>query len=102
MEIDGKIDAAIAQLTQIDTMVREIRGRGEEIDVAAVDRDVDERLQTLTQMIEHSESDAHRLVDETSSVTFPGTKRGRKKAIFPCRRNDDPPSLQVAMLLAKK
>ena len=43
-----------------------------------------------------------RLVDETSSVTFPGTKRGRKKAIFPCRRNDDPPSLQVAMLLAKK
>jgi hypothetical protein len=56
MEIDGKIDAAIAQLTQIDTMVREIRGRGEEIDVAAVDRDVDERLQTLTQMIEHSES----------------------------------------------
>ena len=63
-------------------MVREIRERGEEIDAAAVDRDVDERLQTLTQMIEHSESDAHRLVDETSSVTFPGTKRGRKKAIF--------------------
>ena len=37
-------------------MVREIRERGEEIDAAAVDRDVDERLQTLTQMIEHSES----------------------------------------------
>ena len=56
VEIDGKIDAAIDQLTQIDAMVREIRERGGEIDAAALDRDVDERLHTLTQMIEHSES----------------------------------------------
>eukprot|EP00505_MAST-04D_sp_SCG-Rhode-Island_P003745 Stramenopile-MAST_4_protein_3745 len=56
MEIDHKMDAAIARLTDIDTFVRELRERGGAGDAATLDRDVDERLHTLTQMIEHSES----------------------------------------------
>ena len=57
MEIDDKMDAAIDQLTQIDTMVREIRERGEGgRNADALNRDVDERLHTLTEMIEGSKS----------------------------------------------
>ena len=56
MEIDDKMDAAIAHLTDIGAFVRELREQGGTGDAATLDRDVDERLHTLTQMIEHSES----------------------------------------------
>ena len=52
MEIDEKMDAAITHLTDICALVRELREQGGGGDVATLDQDVDERLHTLTQMIE--------------------------------------------------
>ncbi len=56
MEIDDKMDAAIAHLTDIGAFVRELREQGGGSDAATLDLDVDERLHTLTQMIESSKS----------------------------------------------